>query len=238
MTSISGYARVLAGVRVEQQVNRPLLGKPYLTCAQCYGLLCYFFQLGGILGAKHSANLDAFGHAFMGAQGPSGAVGEFFAEVAKDLLSCSVRGSMTFADFVGAEFSGQIGYTGDVHAFICEQGMKKLTPRTAQELAWQYAQLGAALGAIYPDIIRRMFEQTQVAVPREGWERAHAAGLDIPPEQDVMSYQETEEGENKAFMDYCRECCPDLYRILSTLTPAEVCPAPARPLCGPNPGGN
>ena len=32
--------------------------------------------------------------------------------------------------------------------------------------------------------------------------------------QDVMSYEETEKGEDKAFMDYCRECCPDLYSIL------------------------
>jgi hypothetical protein len=216
MQDISGYVRVLAGVRVEQQVNKPLLGKPYLKYGQCYGLWSYFFQLGGILGVKHSANLDAFGHAFLGARGPSGAVKDFFTEVAKDLVSDSVRDSMTFADFVGAEFIGRIGYTGDAHSFFCEQGMKKLPPNTAQELAWQYSQQGAALGAIYPHIIRKMFEQTHTPVPKEDWERAHAVGLNIPPEQDVMSYEETEEGEEEAFMDYCRECCPDLYSILST----------------------
>jgi type I restriction enzyme M protein len=38
------------------------------------GIVGYFFQLGGILGAKYHLNLDAFGHAFLGATGPTGAV--------------------------------------------------------------------------------------------------------------------------------------------------------------------
>lgn len=230
MTDIAGYVRVLAGARVEQQVNKPLIGKPYLKYGQCYGLWSYFFQLGGILGAKHSANLDAFGPAFLGAHGPSGAVKQFFTESA-DIMSDSLKDSMTFMDFVGTEFIERIGYTGDAHQFFCDHGMMKLPPDTAQELAWQYSQQGAALGAIYPHIIRKMFEQTHTAVPKEDWERAHAAGLNIPPEQDLMSYEETEEGENRAFMEYCRECCPDFYRILSTPTPVKVHPATPQPLC-------
>lgn len=216
MQNISGYARVLARTRVEQQVNKPFLRKPYLKYGQCYGLWGYFFQLGGILGAKHSANLDAFGHAFLGARGPSGAVKTFFTEVAKRLVTDSVSDSMTFADFVGAEIIGRVGYTGDAHRFFFDHGMEKLRPNTAQELAWQYSEQGAALGAMYPHIIRRMFEQTHAAVSKEDWERAHAAGLNIPPEQDLMSYEETEEGEDEVFMAYCRECCPDLYSILSS----------------------
>jgi hypothetical protein len=215
MENISGYARVLARTRVKQEVNKPFLGKPYLKYGQCYWIWSYFFQLGGILGAKHSANLDAFGNAFLGARGPSGAVKKFFTEVAKRLVTDSVSDLMTFADYVGAEFIGRVGYVGDAHRFFFEHGMEKLPPNTAEELAWQYSEQGAALGTIYPHIIRKMFDQTHAAVPKEDWERARAAGLNIPQEQDLMSYEETEEEENEVFMDYCRECCPDLYSILS-----------------------
>lgn len=215
MENISGYARVLVRMRVEQQVNKPFIGKPYLKYGQCWGLWGYFFQLSGILGAKHSDNLDAFGHAFLGAQGPSGAVKKFFTEVAKSLVADSVSDSMTFSDFVGAEFIGRVGYAGDAHSYFSEHGMEKVRPNTAEELVWQYSEQGAALGTIYPNIIKKMFDQTHAAVPKENWERAHAAGLNIPPEQDMMSYEETEEGENEAFMNYCRECCPNLYSILS-----------------------
>lgn len=92
--------------------------------------------------------------------------------------------------------------------------MDKLPTNTAEELAWQYSEQGAALGAIYPHMIRTMFDQTHAAVSKNQWERARAAGLNIPPEQDLMSYEETEEGENEMFTDYCRECCSDLYSIL------------------------
>ena len=121
---------------------------------------------------------------------------------------------MNFGDYVCAEFVGRVGYTGDPANFFFEHGMEKIKPDTAEELAWQYAQEGAALGAIYPDIVRKIFEQTHVAIPKEKWDLAHASGLDIPPEQDLMSYEEVEVAENDLFMVYCRKCCPKLYSTL------------------------
>lgn len=214
MNNIVGYARVLARSRIEQQLNKPFLRKPYMKFGQCYALWGYFFQLGGILGAKHSTDLDAFGHAFLGAQGPSGAVKKFFTELADLLLKDSLNDSTTNFDYISAEITKRMGYKGDANSFFFEHGMEKLRPDTAEELAYQFSSKGAALGAIYPYKMRKMFELTHMAVPNEDWERARAAGLDIPPEQDLMSYEETEKAENELFMAYCRECCPDLYSIL------------------------
>jgi hypothetical protein len=105
MEQISGYARVLARTRVEHEVNKPFLGKPYLKYGQCYALWSYFFQLGGILGAKHSRNLDAFGLAFLGTRGKPGAVKLFFTDVANRLMTEFQIDSMTFADYVGSDFN-------------------------------------------------------------------------------------------------------------------------------------
>lgn len=213
MEKISGYARLLARTRVEQQLNKPFIGKPYLKYGQCNLLWNYFFQLGGILGAKHSDKLDAFGAAFLGIQGKPGAVKAWFDKVANEFVVRLVSDSMTFADYVGAEFIGRIGYTGDAYSFFFKHGMEKVKPKTAEELAWQYAEQGAALGAFHPHVLREMFQRTYAAVPQEIWERASAGGL-VPPEQDVMTYEEVEEGEDEVFMAYCRQCCPNLCSIL------------------------
>jgi hypothetical protein len=220
MDKIAGYARVMARTRVEQEMNKPFLGKPYLKYGQCWAVWSYFFQLGGLLGARHSANLDAFATAFSGAHGEPGAAERFFSEVANSLMAKPVSDS-TPLDYVGAEFIGRLGHASDPWSFFFENAMQKIKPDFAEELAWQYATDGAALGAMYPGIFREMFERMHAARPKENWERARAAGLNLPVEQDVMSYEEAAEGEDEAFMDYCRRCCPNLYSILIAQPTAE-----------------
>lgn len=214
MEKISGYARVLAKARVQQQASKPFFGKPNLKYGQCYGLWGYFFQLGGILGGRHSANLDAFGPAFLGAHGPAGAVKHFFTEVANRIVGEFVE-TMKFQDYIWLEFARRVGYAGDFPTYFAEHGMEKLPSNTAEELAWQYSESGAALGAIYPQVVRQMFIQTHAAIPNDKWQQMRAAGLNLPVEQDAMSFEETENGENQAFMLYCRECCPDLFVVLN-----------------------
>ena len=214
MDQISGYSRVLARVRVKQVVNKPLLGKPHLKYGQCHALWGYFFQLGGILGAKYARHLDAFGNAFLSARGKPGAVKDFFTADADRILAEFPIDSMTFADYVGAEFIGRVDYTEDAATYLVQHGKDKISPDTAEELAWQYSQHAAALGATHPDTIRDMFARTHVIVPKDRWQDARSAGLDIPEQQDLMSYDETEEGEDQAFMEYCRTCCPTLHTIL------------------------
>jgi hypothetical protein len=213
---MAGYARVMAKIRVQQAVNKPFFGKPYLKLGQCYAIWGYFLQLGGILGGRHSGNLDAFGPAFLEAKGPPGAVRTFFINVATHLMdSNSVRDSMGFLEYVGSEFTKRVHYGGDAHTYFAEHGLDKMSPGTAEELAWQYSETGAALGAIHHQMVRQMFIQTHAAVPKDKWHQMRAAGLNLSPEQDAMSYEETEKGEHDAFMLYCRECCPDLYAVLN-----------------------
>jgi hypothetical protein len=64
-------------------------------------------------------------------------------------------------------------------------------------------------------MVRKIFERSYAVVPKQEWDRARAARLDIPGEQDVMSYDEIEEAESGVFMAYCQECCPELYAILA-----------------------
>ena len=215
MPKISGFSRVMARTRVNQLLNKPVVGKPYLKLGQCHHLWSYFFQLGGILAAKHRTSLDAFGNAFLAATGPPGAVERYFTAVAEKRVGTPINESMTFYDYVSQEFSQRAHYQGDPSLFFIENGFEKLAPETAVELAWQYSDVGAAIGAIHPNMLRRMFQASNARVPEDEWKTARAAGLDIPAEQEVMSYEEIEEAENGVFMAYCEKCCPELYDVLA-----------------------
>jgi hypothetical protein len=183
MEKPSGYARVMARIRVNQKLNPPVLGKPDLKFSQCIALASYFFQLGGMLGAKHQMNLDAFGDAFLGASGEPGAIKHLFNELANDIVSRVIDDSMTFYDYVSKEFSRGVGYVGDPARFLIQHGLDTIAPETAVEIVRRYAEEGAALGAIYPNVLRKMYERSYARVSKKQWDEARAAGLNIPREQ-------------------------------------------------------
>ncbi len=81
--------------------------------------------------------------------------------------------------------------------------------------SWGYAVEGSALGAMHHSDFRRLFEGTNSKRDEESWRSARAAGLDIPEQQDVMTYDEVELGEVESFLDYCQQCAPHLYATLS-----------------------
>ena len=62
---------------IRGQLIKPFLGRPYLKLGQCFGLWGYLFELGGMLGSKHRAKLDAFLPAFVGMSGEAGAAEHF-----------------------------------------------------------------------------------------------------------------------------------------------------------------
>lgn len=210
------YARVVAGNLAHQWRNKRLFGKPYLKLGQCLGLWGYLFQIGGLLAAKYGAKLDAFGPAFLGMSGPTGAMKTACIDIANKLLSDNrVNESIDFFDFVGTKFARRMAYQGDPSDCCLEHMMDRIPLDAAAEFAWQCAADAVALGAVHPKVFRGMFEYTYRPRPKEEWRAFYVAGLDIGPEQPSRSYQEAEEAENKDFMEYCHEYRADLYAILN-----------------------
>ena len=105
-----------------------------------------------------------------------------------------------FTSYVVEDYSRRAGSAADLTRLITENGMKKIPSSTAAELAWQYAQCGAAVGAIDSMRAQAMFELSHRGVSKEQWDRAHSAGLAIPKEQDNLSYAEVEQEENLRFL--------------------------------------
>lgn len=170
----------------------------------------YLFEVGGLLAARHAAKLDAFGPAFLGMSGPSGAMKTFCGEVANELVTDNrANESTTFFDFVQKEFESRMGYEVDLAHM-----MARFPLETAAEVAWQCAGGAVAVAAIYPNVFRSMFERTYRPRPKEVWDKAFASGLDIGAQQNPKKYEDAEQGENKDFMQFCQEYRPDLYAIL------------------------
>jgi hypothetical protein len=99
---------------------------------------------------------------------------------------------------------------------VTVMGAQKTPPKDALTQSWEYASEGAALGATHPDVLRGMFERSHKPVSNKEWRTAYAAGLDIGPEPPPQaSYAEAEASENKNFMEYCQQFCPDEYAVLN-----------------------
>lgn len=215
MITPAGYHMVIARVRVQQEARRPFLRKPFVRTGQLVMLGAYFFQVGGILGARHARNVDAFGLAFFGLGGPPGAMAKFLSDVVAERVGPRLASAETFLAYAEGDLSGRLGFKGDRSDFIAQDGMRKVWLDPAVSYASQCAEDGAALGAIQPDVFRTLFERTHAPRDPERWEFARKAGLDIPERQPVLVYSETEDDENKLFMEYCRECRPELYATLA-----------------------
>jgi hypothetical protein len=212
-----GYWADVAELFIRGQLIKPFLGRPYLRLGQCFALWSSHFELGGMLAAKHCGKLDAFVRAFLGMMGETGAAERFFVEVANKIRDQHSLSSMNQWDFVAVHLGDRvIEYKRDNWTqLLMERGADKISHRAAAKNAWFYAQDGAALGAVAPDVVQGMFERTHVLVSQESWQRKYDSGLDIGPEPlAARSYQEEKEKENTIFMDWCREFYPDDYSAL------------------------
>jgi hypothetical protein len=110
-------------------------------------------------------------------------------------------------------------------SLIMVKGAEKMQPRLALTNSWEYASAGVDLGATHPDIVQGMFERQHKPVSKESWQQAYASGLDIGPEPSPASYADYAESaqlEDKNFMEYCQQFCPDLYPVLKGETKAHV----------------
>jgi len=224
---LSGFFKVIARARIEKQLTKPFLGKPFLRFGQCYFLCTYFFRLGAILGAKHNDRLEAFSHAFLGIHGESSAVDQFYSDANKKIIQKFDLSSIKFHDYVSAVLKKRVGFSGDDYQFSAKYFMTKTPPDTSIELMWQFAVDGASIGVKNPELIPIWYNRTNIQTPQAEWDLArsmgpdiphlaNSIGIDIPPEEDVMSYEEVEEAENGLFMAYCQECCPDLHFIINS----------------------
>lgn len=214
MDNLAGYARSFALARVEQIQQKPLFRNPYLKLGQCLHLWSYVYMISGVLGGQYTKSLDEFGTAFLGVRGERGAVLRFFTDVSERFMNDLSNQTPTIFGYIIDDSMTRLNPSGDSGDFFTKFGSEKIQSDTAVEVAWQHAGSGAALGAIYPSEFRRMFEQTNEAVPTENWKQFRAAGLDIPEEPTRLGYEDVKLTENQMFMAYCRECCPELHAVL------------------------
>ncbi len=211
----SGYVGVLAKLRAAEWQRRRWFGEPYLYLGQCIALTGYFFQLGSLLSVKHRVELAAFVHAFLGLTGEPGAA-ERYCDMAMESIKPLLEQSKSIHEFVEAELKQRLAFCGDSTEFLMKHGMAKIRIPDAAEMACQFARSGTVLGALRPATVRTMFDETHRAVPRADWNRARAAGLAIPTEQDITTYEQVEKDEDDLFMEYCRTCCPSLHSTLAS----------------------
>ena len=196
------YMAVVVERMIEEQLKKSWFGKPYIECGQSLRLCAHLFELGGVLGAKHSEQLDAFALAFLGEIESAKSHCE---NVARWLRGRRVTESMTFADYVQAAYLRDCYYTGDAATFLAKHSKDRMERDIVNGMAKLSTEHGFAVGVEYPHLIRAMFQQT--ATKQKLWVS--------------WSYEEAEEAKNKDFMRYCEQYRPGVYALLRVNTPVR-----------------
>jgi hypothetical protein len=212
---MAGYAHVKADILVRKNQIKRLLGMPYLRLNECHAIWAYCFQLGCILGAQQSVRFYQFGLAFLGtyrwcdlngviaAEDPSMSDVDFstqkknFAKDAEYMISKYEIDSMTFFEYVCAEFIKQIGHPGDPKKISLHRSKEKMSAKKVKKMANVFTQQGASLGCTYPDKIKNMHDRTHLYAGSE-------------------SFEEIEYRELKDYFLWCNEhfpeCCSEEYK--------------------------
>ncbi len=196
------FVKVAAQIRVDQQLNKPFFGKPFVKLGQCWILWTYFFQLGGILALKYSDRIDAFGNAFLGLKGKPGAMKHYLSELAEDYVLSRTKNAITFMEYIGNSVVERVKYTGNAFEYFTANGFQKMKPDFSIELSIKFAEEGAAFGAIQPANFRKMYDQFHGEYPKDKWDREYGHGLDIPKIQEIVKFEDALLEDDKMFMSY------------------------------------
>ena len=215
MENAPAFVNAMAHYRVCREQHKPLLRKPFLRFGQCLFLAAHFFQIGGVLGARYCTKLDEFGWAFLGFRGEAGDMSQYFGEYIQDILA-KASDSRTILEYVERSEAPRIGFKGDLTEFWLQPGLEiqKISPDTAIQLCWEYAFAGSALGAMHADVFRRLFAETVCKKDEQSWQLARSCGLDIPEQQETITYEEVEQVSTESFLSYCQEYAPNLHAAL------------------------
>ncbi len=196
-------------IHTKREMHKPLFGKPQIKYGQTFIIAGYMFQLGGLLGAAYREELEPFLTAYHGTPNIDATI----QSVPTDLEQVTQFGDSVnkLTDFVIAledkRWQMPEGSLGSIAAY----GTRKLDHDIAFFIPWELGMLGATLGVMRPETYRLWFDNNFRVDPerREAWSRAYKAGLNIPEEPDVVTYEQAEQDALDMFSPFVGEFFPE-----------------------------
>lgn len=214
---LNGYAYVLGSVRCREQAHKPLIGKRFMRYGQLMAFAPYMMQLGALLTDAHRGHLDEFIHAFLGKRSlEPGGTRRYFEQFWAEALEPRLNHPMSFADYVLTDQQQRLNEDGDLGTLMLKLGTQKLSPDAVLEYSLMMADTGAAIAGTQPKVAREMFALQHAPRDQKSWDAARAAGVDLPPTQDIMSWDDAVDAELPLFREYCKQCCPDYLRVFQS----------------------
>ncbi len=195
-------------------MHKPLFGKPQIKYGQTFIIAGYMFQLGGLLGAAFREHLEPFLTAYHGTSDIDATI----RSVPTDLAQVTQFGDSvnTLTDFVIALEDKRWQIPEGGFGSVAQYGTRKLDHDIAFFIPWELGMLGATLGLMRPETYKRWFENNfrMDQERRASWDRAHKAGLQIPAEPDVVTYQQSEQDALDMFIPFVGEFFPEYRNVL------------------------
>jgi hypothetical protein len=209
---------MLAKTYVSKAVKRRLLGKSETTLFMMFNVGAFLFQTGAILANYFRNSQNEFFTAYAAVSGQAEDAIPYILDVSGKKVVPYLETATSIADLlVVAERATRItDAAGGADTFLMRRGGEKISWAAAYQFAMEWSLNGAGIGVLEPAAFRRLYDATHSTVDPNAWKSAHDAGLDIPPVQDVIPFDEQERNDVAYFREYCAEFYPKLVPALVT----------------------
>lgn len=208
------FAQAYAHTFVQEHLEKPFFGKPYMKRGVYWGGCAFAFQQLGLLGRLYSDNQGPFVYAMSADKGDEENVLDFLESGVTDRVLPYINETNTFSDLVWIWDKEKLKSRDGDLVFFEKHGLDKLTPTDAMKPMYLWSMYGAYLGLQYPREFMTLHDVSFKAVDKEEWDRAYEFGVVSTPKQEGISVEEQTNEVRGSFYDFCSEYYPELMSLL------------------------
>lgn len=203
---------------VEPFVEKGLLRGSYLRFSRLLNVDMWLYQTGAVLGRARQERVDILARMFS-EPGRESEVREFMWVLATERMTSYGRQPQSFFDFLmTTEYAkaGLVWPPPDMEAVrkITKAGDMKIPLAEVESIVKGHILEGIGFGSKFPEFTEQMWRATYETHDPDLWDRARAAGLDLPEQFEPVRLEEREQEVLVNVADYTAEYFPELVEPL------------------------
>ncbi len=203
------FAASVAHAYIQGKVQKPFFGKPYVLAGVFWETCTIIFHNCSLLGRLFEDNPVPFIYVLTAQKGKESDVLNYLKSVVdEDILDLAYEAN-SFSELLFLSEQKRLNSTEGIANLFLKYGTVKMNPNDASNLASFWGVQGASLGLNYPYIVEELFEGSYKPNPK--WKEARELGLDIAPEQPIVSIEEATKDATQLLKEFTEQYYPEFF---------------------------
>ena len=199
----------MAHTWIQGKVQKPFLGKPYVTAGAFWEVCTVLFQNCSLVARLFEDNPEPFIYVMTAQKGKESDILNFLKSVIEEDILEFTDEATSFSELLFLFERKRLNSTENTASLFLKYGTVKMNPDEASNLAAFWGLYGASLGLNYSYIVEELFEGSYKSNPR--WKEAFESGLNIAPEQPIVSIEEATKDASQLLREFSEQYYPEFF---------------------------